>query len=217
MSDPPHLIKKLHNNIYKSGFKENSSRYTRCLRLNSRNILWEHIYSVYFKDNQRHLFSTNIRSSHVHLDSLSKLSVKLAVQVLNSKVQKDMENYENDVTQSIQKYILNCETLWNCFNSTEPLTSLEDTQIQALDDVLLSFSEIGEMNWLPSLKQSQNSHAISSVGKQCLIYRYNREWITPLLSPNHSLHIYSQIAGMTQMAKAYSSCLQLHVPSSHYL
>lgn len=39
MSDPPHLIKKLRNNIYNSGYKENSPRYTRCLSLNSKNIL----------------------------------------------------------------------------------------------------------------------------------------------------------------------------------
>lgn len=72
MSDPPHLIKKLRNNIYNSGYKENSPRYTRCLLLNSKNVLWEHIYSVYLREKQRHLFSTDIRSSHVHLDSLAK-------------------------------------------------------------------------------------------------------------------------------------------------
>ncbi len=60
-----------------------------CLLLNSKNILWEHIYSVYLCDKQRHVFSTDIRSSHVHLNSLSKMRVNLAVQVLNSKVQKD--------------------------------------------------------------------------------------------------------------------------------
>ena len=73
-----------------------------------------------------------------------------------------MENYENDVTQSTQKYILNCETLWNCFNSTEPLTSLEGTRIQALDDVLLFFR-----NWRNELasifktKSEQSCHFIS--------------------------------------------------------
>ena len=41
--------------------------------------------------------------------------LKLAVQVLNSKVQKDMENYENDVTQSTKKYILNCEKIMELF------------------------------------------------------------------------------------------------------
>lgn len=162
LSDPPHLIKKLRNNIYKSGFKENSSRYTRCLLLNSKNILWEHIYSVYLRDKKRHLFSTDIRSSHVHLDSFSKMRVKLAVQVLNSKVQKDMAKYENDSTESTQKFILNCETLFNCFNDTEPLLSLEDRRIKALENVLRFFQ-----NWRDQLtsifktKSEQSYHFIS--------------------------------------------------------
>lgn len=46
ISDPPHLLKKLRNNIYNSGHKDQSTRYTRCLLLNSKNILWDHIYSV---------------------------------------------------------------------------------------------------------------------------------------------------------------------------
>jgi hypothetical protein len=162
MSDPPHLIKKLRNNIYNSGYKENSPRYTRCLSLNSKNILWEHIYSVYLRDKRRHIFSTDIRCSHVHLDSLSKMRVKLAVHVLNSKVQKDMAKYDNDATGSTQKYILNCETLWNVFNDTKPLTSLEDSRIKALDNVLQFFN-----NWRDELasifktKSEQSCHFIS--------------------------------------------------------
>ena len=89
ISDPPHMLKKLRNNIYKSGYKEESARYSRCMMLDSIPILWNHIYSVYQRDKQRHLFSTDMRSSHVHLRSLSKMWVKLAVQVLNSKVRND--------------------------------------------------------------------------------------------------------------------------------
>ena len=46
-SDPPHLVKKLRNNLYNSGFKDNSSRFTRTLKLNKQYVLWDHIYSVY--------------------------------------------------------------------------------------------------------------------------------------------------------------------------
>lgn len=83
-----------------NGYKEESARYSRCLTLDSKPILWNHNYSVYRRDCQRHLFSTHIRSSHVHLDSLSKMRVKLAVQVLNSKVIEDMEKFESDSTSS---------------------------------------------------------------------------------------------------------------------
>ena len=80
LSDPPHLLKKLGNNLYNSGHKDMCPRYTRCLSLDSKDILWDHVYSVYLRDKERHLFSTDLRSSHVHLDSLSKMRVRLAVQ-----------------------------------------------------------------------------------------------------------------------------------------
>lgn len=146
ISDPPHLIKKLRNNLYSSGYKEHSSRYTRCLLLGSKNILWDHIYSVYLRDKQRHLFSTDLRSSHVHLDNLSKMRVKLAVQALNSKVRKDMEKFESDVTLSTQKFILNCERLWNVFNDNKPLSSITDSRIKDLENVLHFFN-----NWKDEL------------------------------------------------------------------
>ena len=111
-------MKKLHNNVYNSGYKENFLRYIRCLLLNCKNVLWEHIYSIYLRDKQRHLFSTDMRSSHVHLDSLSKMHVKLAIQVLNSKVQREMAKHESDTTECAQKFIFNCEALRNVFNDT---------------------------------------------------------------------------------------------------
>ena len=118
---PCHLIKKLRNNIYNSGYKEHSPRYTGCLLLNSKNIL-NHTYPVYLRDKRRHIFSTDIRSSHVHIDSLSKMHVNLAVQVLNSKVRKDMEKFESDFTISTQKFIYNCQKLWGVFNDDKRLS-----------------------------------------------------------------------------------------------
>ena len=162
MSDPPHLIKKLRNNIYNSGHKENSSRYTRCLMLDSKNILWDHIYSVYLRDKRRHIFSTDLRSSHVHLDSLSKMRVKLAVQVLNSKVRKDMERFESDPTISTQKFICNCEKLWGVFNDDKPLSSATDSRVIDLDNVLKFFND-----WKDELaskfpnKSERSSHFIT--------------------------------------------------------
>lgn len=46
-SDPPHLVKKLRNNLYDSEFKDNSPRFTRTLKLKKPYVLWDHIYSVY--------------------------------------------------------------------------------------------------------------------------------------------------------------------------
>jgi hypothetical protein len=98
VSDPPHLVKKTTKQLVYSGHKDMCPRYTRCLLLDSKDILWDHVYSVYLRDKQQHLFSTDLRSLHVHLDSLSKTRVKLAVQLLNSKVLEDMEKYKANIT-----------------------------------------------------------------------------------------------------------------------
>ena len=77
--DPPHLIKKLRNNIHSSGFKEKNRRYTRTLHLDGKYILCDHIYSVYLREIKRHLYVTDIRKAHVEIDRISKMRVKLAV------------------------------------------------------------------------------------------------------------------------------------------
>ncbi|XP_028407341.1 uncharacterized protein LOC114529968 [Dendronephthya gigantea] len=90
------------------------------------------------------------------------MRVKLAVQVLNSKVQKDMAKYENEATKSTQQFISNCDALWNVFNDTKPLSSLEDTRIKALDDVLDFFkSWKNELASIYALKSEISSHFIS--------------------------------------------------------
>jgi hypothetical protein len=162
ISDPPHLMKKLRNNIYNSGCKDISPRYTRYLLLNSKPILWEHIYSVYQRDKNRHLFATDMRSSHVRLDSLSKMRVKLAVQVLNDKVQKDMEAFDPVATESTQLFIHHCNLLWNVLNSNKPLSTTTDSRIKDLDTVMQFFDNWrDELYLLFKTKSEVSSHFIS--------------------------------------------------------
>ena len=168
ISDPPHLMKKLRNNIYNSGSKAISPRYTRYLLLNSKPILWEHIYSVYQRDKNRHLFATDMRSSHVHLDSVGKMKVKLAVQVLNGKVQRDMQAFDPVTTESTQLFIHHCDLLWNVLNNNKPLSTITDSRIQDLD-MVLQFLIIGEMIFTSCAKLNLRSHHTLFPGKQCLI------------------------------------------------
>jgi len=102
-------MKKLRNNLYNSGFKDKHSRYTRNMKKNGKYIIWDHINAVFNRENRRSLFETHLRHSRIHLDSLSKMRVKLAVQTLSSKVAVDMSKFENDATSSTQEYIINCE------------------------------------------------------------------------------------------------------------
>ena len=88
-SDPPHLMKKMRNNLYNSGFKDRNSRYIRTMRNKGKYMLWDHIYGVFNREKKRCLFATDLRNSHIHLDSLSNMRVKLAVQTLSAKVARD--------------------------------------------------------------------------------------------------------------------------------
>ena len=72
--------------MYNSGFKDKHSRYTRNWKKNGKYLIWDHIYAVFNREKQRSLFATDLRHSHIHLDSPSKMRVKLAVETLSSKV-----------------------------------------------------------------------------------------------------------------------------------
>ena len=84
-------------------------------------MLWKHIVSVYDIDKLRHCYVTKIRRGHVFLDSLSKMRVKLAVDVLSSAVSNEMYLNDNIETVETQRYIKECEKLWNIFNSIYPV------------------------------------------------------------------------------------------------
>ena len=47
MSDPPHLMKELRNNLFNSGFKEKHRRFTMKMTSNGKYILWDHVSDVY--------------------------------------------------------------------------------------------------------------------------------------------------------------------------
>ena len=140
-SDPPHLVKKLRNNFYNSGFKDNSPQITRTLKLNKQYVLCDHIYSVYQREKRRRLYATPLRKAHVELDNLSKMRVKLAVNNLQQKVADEMKAHENNVTESTQQYIAMCHNVWQVFDDRRPISSVRDPRIDTLDTVLSFFCD----------------------------------------------------------------------------
>ena len=141
LSDPPHLIKKLRNNIHSSGFKEKHSRYSRSLLVDEQYILWDHVYSVYTREQNRHLYVTDLRKSHVQIDSFSKMRVKLAVETLSSKVAAEMEASESEATVQTRRYIKNCDIFWKVFSDPTPLVNIDDKRIRELDSVMKYFED----------------------------------------------------------------------------
>lgn len=161
-SDPPHLIKKLRNNLYSSGHKSEHTRYTRTLFFKDNYILWNHIYAVYQRESRRHLYVTDLRKAHVTIDSISKMRVKLAVQTLSHKVVKEMEECDKEATKETRKYIQICETFWEIFNNPAPMKTPEDKRILQLNEVLDYFNTWEK--WLAQryhTKSEQAKHFIS--------------------------------------------------------
>ena len=145
MSDPPHLMKKLRNNLFNSGF--NHKRFTRHMMKNENYILWDHVNDVYKREKLRNLYVTDLRSSHINLDNLSKMRVKLAVQTLSEKVTSEMSKCDDDNTKATQNYITICSKFWTVFNSAKPLRAKDVEIIQLLDDVVKFFKD-----WQETLK-----------------------------------------------------------------
>ena len=161
-SDPPHLIKKLRNNLYSSGYKAEHPRYTRTLLFNENVILWNHIYAVYQRESRRHLYVTDLRKAHVTIDSISKMRVKLAVHTLSEKVAKEMEECDREATEETRKYIKACATFWNIFNDPAPMKTSSDKRMTELNNVLDYFTTWRE--WLAlkyKTKTEQSQHFIS--------------------------------------------------------
>ena len=145
MSDPPHLMKKLRNNLFNSGF--NHKRFTRHMMKNENYILWDHVNDMYKREKLRNLYVTDLRSSHINLDNLSKMRVKLAVQTLSEKVTSEMSKCDDDNTKATQNYITICSKFWSVFNSAKPLRAKDVEIIQLLDDVVKFFKD-----WQETLK-----------------------------------------------------------------
>ena len=130
----------MRNNLHSSG--ERSKKYTRLMTKNGKFIIWDHVYSVYTREKTRNLYTTDLRRSHIFLDSYSKMRVKLAVDTLSSKVATDdMATFENGETSLTQEYILNCEKFWNIYNDPRPIKSINDQKVQTLEDVLDFFEQ----------------------------------------------------------------------------
>ena len=127
-----------------------------------KNIFWEHVNDVYNQERLRSLYVTDLRCSHINLDNLSKMRVKLAVQTLSSKVADEMKTSDNETTDATQEYISFCSKFWNVLNSSKSLRESNCNETNILDDIVKYF-----MDWQKSLvtisekKAEQTKHFIS--------------------------------------------------------
>ena len=79
------------------------------MKNNGKHILWEHVNDVYTREKRRSLYVTDLHCSHINLDNLSKMRVKLAVQTLSPKVADEMKISDHERTSATQEYISACD------------------------------------------------------------------------------------------------------------
>ena len=166
---PPLLRHEIHESYRWSRFDSigqpiGHAQYTRMLLLKENYILWNHVYAVYQRESKSHLYVTDLRKAHVTIDSLSKMRVKLAVQTLSEKVEKEMKECNKEATEETRNYILACATFWNVFNDPTPIGTGTDQRITQLNDVLKYFDLAGS-GCHKSSKTKQIKHNILSLGK----------------------------------------------------
>ena len=132
ISDPPHLIKKLRNNIFSSGHQD----FHKCtITLHGKEIIWDHFVSVFSRESKRTLPVTKLNTDAIYLNNFSKMRVNLVVNTLSQNVAVEMEENENEVTKSTQEFIKYCSSLFNILNSQTPFIDDNDPRLKQLINI----------------------------------------------------------------------------------
>ena len=63
------------------------------------------------------------------------------METLSSKVIKEMEECESEITEQTRQYLRFSEVFWNIFNNPKPITDISDHRIAELDAVIQYFRE----------------------------------------------------------------------------
>lgn len=164
LMDFSHVMKKLRNNMLKSGIHPKS---TRILTLpSSHTVQWQMFLDFFEWDRQNALqIHRKLTNEHFHLDSQSKMRNHLAEEVLNSDMLHAMKVYQQTLGEKGQ--ILNgavelleqTSRLAEIFRDMRPIKSLDDPRLNTLKTVSLWFQQwqtfIMEDSGIPAKEKSK--------------------------------------------------------------
>lgn len=145
ISDAPHLMKTVRNNLSNSGAGKN----TRYMWKDGKHLLWKHVCDVYHNDSAQTLRQTRLSYHHIHLTPSSAMNVRLAVQVLSERVGKVMQEQGGEECQETANLILLMDKFFDCMNvrardegkrsrkaEMEPYTSVNDERFNFFNELL---------------------------------------------------------------------------------
>ncbi|KAI8771576.1 Transposable element P transposase [Biomphalaria glabrata] len=175
LSDVPHLLKTVRNNIFKSGYGK-----SRLLWNNGNHIVWSHIVDLYNRDITSDLFRTHLTSDHINLTSHSIMNVQLAAQVLSKTVGSVMQAYGSKDSQETAKFILLMDRFFDCMNTRSlseahsvnkpdllPYTNCDDPRFEFLNNEFVKYLN----DWKSSVDKREGPFSISQRNKMFLSHQ----------------------------------------------
>ena len=142
--DPSHVIKKIRNNILKSGIIKGCTRY---LELPNENvILWQMWLDVFSWDQCNALkIHKRLTNEHMHPSSQSKMRNHLAVDVLDKEMLNLFQQYQSVLTNKSVlsgpiELLKKTSVMIEIFSDKRPILSEEDYRFGYIKDVFEWFS-----------------------------------------------------------------------------
>lgn len=158
ISDPPHLMKTVRNNL------NNSGGGTRYLWVKEQHILWQHFVDLYRRDCGMQVRMTKLTAEHVYLTPASVMNVRLAAQVLSERVGKVLTEFGGPECRETAKFVLLMDQFFDCMNgrskkegarkrkpNLKPYTDQNDDRFQNVFQKLLDFL----LNWRDSVQRRE--------------------------------------------------------------
>lgn len=138
ISDPTHIVKKLRNNLHKSGTGEQSKRY---FIYKNEPMVWEQIKAVFTRDSNRPLRFTPLRQEHIYLTPFTKMRSRLAFDVFHERVETEMESAEPQATVAIRQFLARARDMITFFTSHDCLYSAEEDVFKLYRQSMVWFCE----------------------------------------------------------------------------
>jgi len=138
--DVSHVLKKIRNNILKSGI---TPKCTRNLTLPNGNVIqWQMFIDCFKWDQQNSLqLHRKLTNEHIFPDSQQKMRNYLAEDVLNSEMLHLMKQYtiylgeKGQILNGVIEVLENTSQIISIFRDMRPITLKNDTRLMALSNV----------------------------------------------------------------------------------
>ena len=176
MMDISHVIKKIRNNVLKSGVAKFS---TRNLTLPDKSILqWEMWVNAYKWDQQNALqLHRKLTNEHIFLTQQGKMRNHLAKEVLNSEMLNLMLEYkaslanQGDILNGELEFLKKTSKMIEVFHSTRPICTKDDERLKELAEINIWFSDWTRRVQAQSVKMQTNlnSWCLTSVWRTSIL------------------------------------------------